>query len=100
MILEVKSLEVDTSPKVEAETEKHRERDDFPLIYGSVGLGKVLKHLPDGKEINDRIFFRTTRSVEDATRSAEGQIENTARLLNPRQTLWVCLSCSTRTLMS
>ena len=89
VILEVKSLEVDTSPKVEAEMEKHRERDDFPLIYGSVGLEKVLKHLPDGKEINERIFFRTTRSVEDATRSAEDQIDNTARLLDLKESVGV-----------
>jgi len=89
VILEVKSLEVDTSPKVEAEMGKHRERDDFPMIYGEVELEKVLKHLPDGKEINERIFFRTTRSVETATRSAEDQIENTARILNLKEAVGV-----------
>jgi len=89
VIVEVKSLEADTSPKVEAEMEKHRERDDFPMIYGEVELEKVLKHLPDGQEINDRIFFRTTRSVETATRSAEDQIENTARLLNLEESVGV-----------
>lgn len=82
VILEVKSLQTDTSPKVDAEMERYRYRDDFPLIYGEVELHKVLKHLPDGKQINERIFFRITRSVEDATRSAEDQIENTSRLLN------------------
>jgi hypothetical protein len=82
VILEVKSLEVDTSTKVEGEMAVHRDRDDFPLIYGEVELSKVLAHLPDGKEINDRIFLRTTRSIEAAARSAEGQIENTARLLS------------------
>lgn len=81
VIVEIKSLETDTSPKVETEMEHHRERDDFPLIYGDVELSKVLKHLPDGNKINERIFYRTTRSVEDATRSAEEQIENTAKLL-------------------
>lgn len=81
LIVEVKSLETDTSSKVELEMEQHREREDFPLIYGEVDLQKILKHLPDGKEINDRIFLRTTRSIELATRSAEDQIENTARLL-------------------
>lgn len=82
VIIEVKSLEVDTSSKVEGEMATHRDRDDFPLIYGEVDLSKVLAHLPDGKEINDRIFLRTTRSVEAAARSAEDQIENTARLLS------------------
>ena len=89
VIVEVKSLETDTSPKVETEMERHRERNDFPLIYGEVELSKVLKHLPDGKEINERIFLRTTRSVEDATRSAEDQIENTARLLGLNEAVGV-----------
>lgn len=82
VIIEVKSLEVDTSSKVEGEIATHRDRNDFPLIYGEVDLGKVLAHLPDGKAINDRIFLRTTRSVDAAGRSAEDQIENTARLLS------------------
>ena len=81
VIVEVKSLETDTSSKVETELDHHRERDDFPLMYGEVELEKILKHLPDGQVINDRIFLRTTRSVEDATRSAEDQIENTAQIL-------------------
>lgn len=81
VILELKSLETDTSHKVESEMDKHRDREDFPLVYGKVDLQAVLKHLPDGKEINDRIFYKTTRSIEDAVRSAEEQIENTARLL-------------------
>jgi hypothetical protein len=67
---------------METEMDRHRDRDDFPLVFGKVGLDKVLKHLPDGKEINDKIYLRTTRSVEDATKSAEEQISNTARLLN------------------
>jgi hypothetical protein len=82
VILEVKSLETDTSSKIETELDAHRERDEFPLFYGEVELQKVLAHLPDGKKINDRIFLRATRSVEAAARSAEEQIENTARLLS------------------
>lgn len=82
VILELKSLETDTGHKVESEMDKHREREDFPLVYGTVDLQSVLKHLPDGKKINDRIFYKTTRSIEDAVRSAEEQIENTAKLLD------------------
>jgi hypothetical protein len=81
VILELKSLEVDPSHKVETEIAKHRERDDFPLMYGMVNLQSMLKHLPDGKEINAKIFYKTTRSIEDAVRSAEEQIESTAKLL-------------------
>lgn len=82
VILEIKSLETDPSPKMNTEMDRHRDRDDFPVIFGRVGLDKVLQHLPDGKEINDKIYLRTTRSVEDATKSAEEQISNTAKLLN------------------
>lgn len=81
VIIEVKSLEADSSAKVETVMEPHQERAEYPLFYGKVELSKVLKHLPDGDEINRRIFYRVTRSVEDATRSAEDQIENTAKLL-------------------
>jgi len=82
VIIELKSLEVDTSPKVEKELASHRDRDDFPLIYGAVELQKILKHLPDGGQINQRIFNSTTRSIEDGARSAAKQLQNTARLLN------------------
>lgn len=81
VILELKSLETDTTPKVDAEIDQHRRRDDFPLFFGEVELQKVLKHLPDGKKINERIYHKTTRSIEDAVRSAEDQIDNTAKLL-------------------
>ena len=89
VILEVKSLEVDTSSKVEGVLSAHRDRKDFPLFYGEMELSKVLEHLPDGKEINDQIFLRTTRSVEDAVRSAEQQIENTTRLLSLQDSVGV-----------
>lgn len=81
VIVEIKSLEVDASPKVEIEMDKHRDRDDFPVFYGEVELQKVLKHLPDGEKINQQVFYRITRSVEDGVRSAEEQLQNTARLL-------------------
>ena len=89
VIVEVKSLEADTSSKVESEMERHRERDDFPVFYGEMELAKVLMHLPDGEEINSRIFYRTTRSVEDAARSAEDQIANTAKLLELKESAGV-----------
>ena len=65
VVLEVKSLEQDTSGKVEKEIDPLREREDFPLFYGKVALHKVLRHLHDGREINDRLLKRATRSVTD-----------------------------------
>ena len=82
VIVEVKSLEVDTSHKAEAELDRHRNRSDFPVFYGEVEIHKLLRHLPDGQQINDRIFDRVMRPVEAAMRSAEEQITNTARLLD------------------
>lgn len=81
VIVEVKSLEADSSAKVGTVMEPLEERPDYPLFYGEMELSKVLQHLPDGDEIQRRIFYRVTRSVEGATRSAEDQIENTAKLL-------------------
>ena len=84
IIVELKTLKTDASPKIEAEMEKHRERDDFPLFYGSAELQKVLSHLPDGASINRRIFGAITRSVERDVRSAETQIEETRHILGLR----------------
>ena len=81
VVIEVKTLKTDSSPKVEREMNKHRDREEFPLIYGNVPVDKVLHHFPDGKEINARIFRNVTRSVEDALLSAESQIGSTRRIL-------------------
>ena len=50
-----------------------------------------MKHLTDGKDINKRIFYHITRSVEDATRSAEDQISNTARILGLSKSVGVLI---------
>jgi hypothetical protein len=77
LILELKTLVEDPSPKVEEEIDKHRDREDFPLIYGQTDLQKVLKHLPDGEYINRRIHRNVTRSVEKGIRSADKQFVDT-----------------------
>lgn len=56
VILELKELKTDTSPKVDKELDKHREKEEFPLIYGEVELQQILRHLPDGATINRRIY--------------------------------------------
>lgn len=81
VVIEVKTLKTDSSPKVDREIDKHRDREDFPVIYGDVPVDKLLRHLPDGKQINARIFRNVTRSVEDALLSAEHQISSTRRIL-------------------
>lgn len=82
IIVELKTLKTDTSPKIDKELDKHRDRDDFPLICGSVELQKILLHLPDREYINSRIYRNVTRSIEDAIRSAEIQVRDTKEILS------------------
>jgi hypothetical protein len=82
VVLELKTLKVDPSAKIEAELSQHRNRNDFPLIYGSVELPKILRHLPDGDKINQRIYRNISRSVETAVRGAETQISDTEEIFN------------------
>ena len=77
LIVEVKTLKIDQKYKVDSEIDKHRDRDDFPIIYGDVELKKILAHLPDGEKINTKIFEKITRSIEQAFRSANKQIFDT-----------------------
>lgn len=82
IIVELKTLKVDPSHKVEEELGKHRERPEFPRFYGSADLSKVLSHLPDGQQIQRRILNSVTRTVEAAVRSAEEQIRDTRGIFN------------------
>lgn len=87
VVIELKTLKVDPSAKVENELSQHRDRSDFPLIPGIVELPKILRHLPDGNQINQRIYRNISRSVEKAVRSAEEQISDTEEILNLRDTV-------------
>lgn len=82
VVVELKTLKTDTSPKIDKELDKHRNRDDYPLIYGPVDIQKILRHLPDQEEINRRIYRNITRSIEDSIRSAEIQVRDTKEILN------------------
>ncbi|CAM4136817.1 hypothetical protein ROSA5918_24160 [Roseateles saccharophilus] len=81
VVLELKTLAVDTSHKVEAAVDKHRERDEFPLFFRTADVRKVLSHLPDGEDIYRRIVNSIGRSVEEAVRSAEEQVTHTRHVL-------------------
>lgn len=82
LIVEVKSLKADPEHKIENEIDKHRNRDEFPLIYGQVELNKILAHLPDGNRIKAKIFEKITRSIEQSFRSANSQIKDTKDTFN------------------
>jgi hypothetical protein len=81
VVLELKTLTVDSSHKVEAAVDKHRERDEFPLFYGTADVRKVLSHLPDGEDIYRRMVNSLGRSIEEAVRSAEEQVTHTRHVL-------------------
>jgi hypothetical protein len=82
IVVELKTLKVDPSPKIEATLSQHRDRTDFPIFYGQVELSEILQHLPDGDQINQRIYRNISRSIEDAVRSAETQISDTEEIFN------------------
>ncbi len=81
IIVELKTLSDDVSHKVEAMADRHRERDDWPLFYGTADVRKVLAHLPDGEAIYTKLVNALGRSVESAVRSAEEQVTHTREVL-------------------
>lgn len=81
VVIELKTLTKNTADKVEREMDRHRERREFPLFYGTRDIQSVLADLPDGKDINRRIFGAITRSIEGDVRSAEEQITHTKHVL-------------------
>jgi Uma2 family endonuclease len=52
LIIELKSLETDTEQKLEKILLPHRSRPEFPEVWGGQEVYKILKHLPDGDDIN------------------------------------------------
>jgi hypothetical protein len=81
VIVELKTLTDDPSPKVEATADKHRHRDDWPMFYGTADVRKVLTNLPDGEAIYAKMVNALGRSVEAAVRSAEEQVTHTRHVL-------------------
>lgn len=82
VIVELKTLTEDTSHKIEALADQHRDRDDWPLFYGKANVRKVLANLPDGDAIYRKMVNAIGRSVETVVRSAEEQVTHTKRVLN------------------
>lgn len=81
VIVELKTLTTDTSHKIEAIADQHRDRDEWPLFYGKADVQKVLSNLPDGDAIYAKMINAIGRSVEDALKSAEEQVAHTKHVL-------------------
>jgi hypothetical protein len=82
VIVELKTLVEDPLHKIESIADKHRNRDDWPLFYGTADVGKVLGNLSDGESIYGKMVNALGRSVEAALRSAEEQVTDTRHVLN------------------
>lgn len=80
-VIELKSLESDPEHKVHTELENHKERDEYPLFYGEMEVHKILKHLPDGDQIQGKLFYKISRSIEQSFREADKQIGATKEML-------------------
>lgn len=81
VIIEMKTLTADPSSKIEATVDEHRDREDFPVVYGSADVRRVFSFLSDGEDIYRRMVLSLTRSVESGLRSAEEQIAHTKAVL-------------------
>lgn len=77
VVIELKSLETDTEYKIEKILEPHRSRPEFPHFFGGWEVYKILKHLPDGEEINRQLVDAVTSSIKEIYRSANKQIRTT-----------------------
>lgn len=82
VIIELKSLETDTEHKIEKILEPHRSRPEFPDFYIGWSLDKILKYLPDGKEINLQVIDAVTSSIKEIYRKANRQIRTTKSTFN------------------
>jgi hypothetical protein len=80
-IIEIKSLESDPEYKIHNELETHKERYEYPLFFGEMELNRVLKHLPDSDEIQKKLFYKISRSIEQSFRDADKQIRATREIL-------------------
>lgn len=81
-IIELKSLESDPEHKIHTEIKNHQDRDEYPLFYGELEISKILKHLSDGEEIQKKLFYKISRSIEQSFREADKQIRATKEILN------------------
>jgi hypothetical protein len=71
---EMKSIKKDMESKVQAILDKHKDRPEYPVFFGQWDSNKVLKHLPDGEDINHQAFDEITSAIENYFKKANRQI--------------------------
>lgn len=80
VIVEVKTLQADPEGKVEETIDPLRLRPEMPVFYGRVNVSNILKYFPEKEAIQKKIYERTSRSIEQAVRSADKQIAATKKV--------------------
>jgi hypothetical protein len=82
VICELKSLKKDMKDKVDNILLPYQDRPEWPVFYGEWELSKVLSYMPDGKQINRKIFDAVTSAIEGLIRDANKQIKTTKITFN------------------
>jgi hypothetical protein len=82
IIGELKSLKTSTEGKIEAVLEPYRDTPEWPHFYGEQEVHKVTKFLPNGDELNRKIFNAVTDSIEGLIEKANRQIRTTKETFN------------------
>ncbi len=80
IVCELKSLRTDQSGKVDKILRPHQERPEWPIFYGGWEIHKVLRHLPDGLQINKQIYDGVTSAIKELVRKANRQIRTTKQV--------------------
>ena len=77
IIAELKSLETDSSHKIQKLVEKYKKRPDFPIFFGTIDFQRLIKKLPDREQINKEVVEAVSDSIERIVEKANRQIRDT-----------------------
>ena len=82
LVIELKTLKVDPTPKMNEYCQEIMMRSDFPAIYGELDLRHVASLLPDGEEVIRSIENKAFRQIQSIISKANKQIKSTIEHLN------------------
>jgi hypothetical protein len=77
VVAELKRLETDTEPKIQAILEPLSKTEYWPLFVGERPISQILPHLPNGREVHRKIYDAVAGSLEYRVRDANGQSKAT-----------------------
>jgi hypothetical protein len=82
IIGEMKYITKDMKPKAKAILNRHKNKPDYPLFFGSRDSNKILDNLRNGEKIKENIFREITSAVKGYVKKANEQIRNTKTTFN------------------